>query len=91
MEYGVYKSQQPTKNKKALEQFLLPLEIISFSKNSTAIYGQIRSNLEKQGNIIGAMDMLIASQALALNLILVTNNVKEFARIPELVIENWVE
>ncbi len=46
---------------------------------------------EKEGKVIGSMDMLIASQALALDLILVINNVKEFARISKLVIENWVE
>lgn len=91
LEYGVYKSQQPDKNKLALEQFLLPLEIIPFDEKSTTIYGKIRTRLEKQGQVIGSMDMLIASQALALNLVLVTNNVKEFARIPELIIENWTE
>jgi len=91
LEYGVYKSQQINKNKSALEQFLLPLEIITFEQKSAAIYGRIRSNLEKQGRVMGSMDMLIAAQALALNFILVTNNVKEFARIPELVIENWTE
>lgn len=91
LEYGVYKSKQINKNKNALEQFLLPLKIIPFEQKSTAIYGQIRNNLEKEGKVIGSMDMLIASQALALDLILVTNNVKEFARISKLVIENWVE
>ena len=60
-------------------------------RKQTAIYGKIRTRLEKQGNIIGSMDLLIAAQALAHDLILVTNNVKEFSRISELTIENWAE
>ena len=51
---------------------------------------QLRSQLERQGIVIGSMDMLIASQAISLGLILITNNVREFSRIPDLVIENWI-
>lgn len=91
LEYGVYKSRHPEKNKDALQKFLLPLEIIPFDKKSTSIYGQIRTYLETEGNVIGAMDMLIASQALAFNLILITNNVREFARLPNIKIENWAD
>lgn len=91
LEYGVYKSQQIERNNKALQEFLLPLEIIPFDQKSTNIYGKIRARLEKQGKIIGGMDLLIASQALAFNLILVTNNVNEFERLSELMIENWAE
>ncbi|MGB6296643.1 MAG: type II toxin-antitoxin system VapC family toxin [Rivularia sp. (in: cyanobacteria)] len=91
LEYGVYKSQRQEKNKLALTQFLIPLEIVSFDEISTQLYGQIRAELEKKGTVIGAMDMLIASQAMSLGLTLVTNNIKEFSRIPGLVLENWVE
>ena len=91
LEYGVAKSQQQEKNRTALLQFLLPLEIVEFNQAPATIYGTIRSDLESRGLIIGAMDMLIASQALSLGVTLVTNNVREFSRIPTLPLENWVE
>ncbi|AUB40304.1 mvpA, tRNA [Nostoc flagelliforme CCNUN1] len=91
LEYGVAKSQQQQKNRTALLQFLLPLEIVEFNQASATIYGSIRSNLESRGLIIGAMDMLIASHALSLGVTLVTNNVREFSRIPTVLLENWVE
>ncbi len=90
LQYGVHKSARPTKNKEALEQFLLPLEIVEFDRAAANIYGEIRANLEKAGTPIGAMDMLIAAAAIANDLILVSNNIKEFTRIPELKLENWV-
>jgi tRNA(fMet)-specific endonuclease VapC len=91
LEYGVAKSQQQEKNRIALMQFLLPLEIVEFNQTSATIYGSIRSDLESKGLIIGAMDMLIASHSLSLGVTLVTNNVREFSRIPTLLLENWVE
>ena len=91
LEYGVAKSQQQEKNRTALLQFLLPLEIVEFNQASATIYGSIRSDLEIRGLIIGAMDMLIAAHALSLGVTLVTNNVREFSRIPTLLLENWVE
>src|SRR5919199_4004445 len=91
LEYGVAKSQQQEKNRTALLQFLLPLEIVEFNQAAATIYGTIRSDLESRGLIIGAMDMLIASHALSLGVTLITNNVREFSRIPTLPLENWVE
>jgi tRNA(fMet)-specific endonuclease VapC len=91
LEYGVAKSLQQEKNRAALLQFLLPLEIIEFNQGSATIYGSIRSDLESRGLVIGAMDMLIASHALSLGVTLVTNNVREFSRIPALSLENWAE
>ncbi|MEH2309822.1 type II toxin-antitoxin system tRNA(fMet)-specific endonuclease VapC [Nostoc sp.] len=91
LEYGVAKSQQQEKNRIALMQFLLPLEIVEFNQSSATIYGSIRSDLESRGLIIGAMDMLIAAHALSLGVTLVTNNVREFSRIPTPLLENWVE
>jgi tRNA(fMet)-specific endonuclease VapC len=91
LEYGVYKSQRQQQNQAALSQFLIPLEIIPFDASATQTYGRIRAELEQQGIVIGSMDMLIASQAISLGLILVTNNVREFSRIPGLVLENWVD
>ncbi|OUL23254.1 VapC toxin family PIN domain ribonuclease [Nostoc sp. RF31YmG] len=91
LEYGVAKSQQQEKNRTALLQFLLPLEIVDFKPAAATIYGSIRSDLESRGIIIGAMDMLIAAHALSLGVILVTNNIREFSRIPTLLLENWVD
>jgi tRNA(fMet)-specific endonuclease VapC len=91
LEYGVYKSQRQEQNAIALSQFLIPLEILPFDERATQTYGKIRAELESQGIVIGSMDMLIASQAISLDLILVTNNVRELSRIPGLVLENWVD
>ncbi len=90
LEYGAYKSNNVDKNRAALNQFLLPLEIVGFGTQATQTYGQIRASLSRQGLVIGSMDMLIAAQALSQNLILVTNNINEFQRIAGLQLENWV-
>lgn len=89
--YGVYKSKKFEENEMALRKFLLPFTIINFDKESAELYGNLRSELEGKGRPIGAMDMLIAAIALANNLILVTNNEKEFTRIKKLKIENWTK
>jgi tRNA(fMet)-specific endonuclease VapC len=91
LEYGVYKSQRQEQNRVALSQFLIPLEILPFDEQATQTYGRIRAELERQGIIIGSMDMLIASQTISLGLILVSNNIRELSRIPGLVLENWVD
>jgi tRNA(fMet)-specific endonuclease VapC len=89
LEYGVSKSNFPERNKLALIQFLTPFEILPFSETAAAIYGRIRSDLEKKGQIIGPYDLLIGAQALSEKLTLVTNNEREFQRIPGIAIENW--
>jgi tRNA(fMet)-specific endonuclease VapC len=83
LEFGVQKSQFPTKNQQALAQFLLPLEIVDFDRTAAATYG-------KQGTPIGSLDTLIAAHALSLQVTLITNNVKEFGRLPNLKLDNWV-
>jgi len=89
--YGVQKSQHREQNRIALEQFLLPLVVAPFDAYAATKYGALRAALEAQGTPIGALDMLIAAHALALNVILVTNNTKEFRRVSELEVVNWVE
>ena len=91
LQYGVHKSSQPDQNQQALDQFLLPLTSIPFDDQDAIAYGRIRSTLEAQGLPIGAIDTLIAAQAVRYNLTLVTNNVREFARIPNLAIEDWTK
>lgn len=89
--YGVAKSQNLAQNSLALEQFLLPLVIAAFDLRATQQYGMLRSWLEKKGQPIGNMDLLIAAHALSLDITLVTNNLREFGRIPHLRLENWAE
>ena len=88
--YGAFKSEHTEKNLKAIEGFLMPFEIVDYDAMASVEYGKIRAYLEKKGQVIGNMDMQIAGQALALNLVLVTNNTKEFMRVEELRLDNWV-
>jgi tRNA(fMet)-specific endonuclease VapC len=90
LEYGVAKSSKPDRNRDALDAFLAPLEILSFDGEAAYHYGQIRAFLEKEGKLIGAMDMLIGAHAVSASMTLVTNNMKEFSRIPGLRSENWL-
>ncbi|KAF0142189.1 MAG: twitching motility protein PilT [Stygiobacter sp. RIFOXYC12_FULL_38_8] len=89
--FGISKSTRPNENIIALEQFLLPLIQIDYTKTDAQVYGKIRAQLDREGKMIGAMDLLIASQAINRNLILVTNNEREFKRIDDLKVENWVD
>ena len=91
LEYGVEKSSNPEKNKIALIEFLSMLEIYNYDDRAAKEYGVIRAELEKKGLIIGALDMLIAAHAKSRDMILVTNNVREFGRVKGLLIENWVK
>ena len=90
LNYGASKSNLRKQNFKRLEEFLAPFEIIPYSQSASKYYGEIRSRLENQGNVIGPLDLLIAAHALSENLTLVTNNEKEFKRIKSLKVENWV-
>jgi len=90
LEFGVYNSSRQEQNQEALSQFVSPLEILPFDDRAAIQYGQVRAYLTLRGITIGAMDMLIAAQAKSLSLPLVTNNLKEFKRIPGLLLENWV-
>ncbi len=88
--YGAYKSQYVEKNLKAIENFLLPFEMLEYGYSAAKEYGNIRAYLEKKGQVIGGMDMQIAAHALALDMVLVTNNPKEFKRVSGLALDNWV-
>jgi tRNA(fMet)-specific endonuclease VapC len=88
LEYGVSKSSRPSRNREALELFVSPLEVASFDRRATAAYGKLRANLEKRGQPIGSMDLLIAAHALSLDVRLITRNVREFARVPGLRVED---
>ena len=89
--HGVEKSQAIEKNRLALALLLSNIEILNFDVNVAESYGKIRADLEKQGTPIGPLDMMIAGHAKSLNYTVVTNNTKEFNRVPGLKIENWAE
>ena len=91
LQYGIAKSINVEKNREALEKFLTPFEVLDFDQNAANCYGDIRAELERKGTQIGSLDMLIAAHARSLDVILVTNNEKEFVRIVDLKIENWVK
>ena len=86
---GVEKSGS-SRNRLALQKFLAPLDVIPFAEDSIWHYAQLRHQLQQQGTRIGNLDMLVAAHALALDTILISNNIREFARIPNLKLENWV-
>ena len=86
--FGVQKTGS-MRNKEALNLFLAPLIIVPFDAGCIWAYGTLQAQLEKLGQPIGALDTMIAAQALALDLPLVTNNQKEFSRVPGLKLENW--
>ena len=89
LEYGVAKSRRPATNRDALQQFISPLEVAAFDRDATAEYGRVRTLLEKRGQPIGSLDLLIAAHALSLNVRLITHNVRGFGKVPGLRIEDW--
>ena len=88
--YGVAKSRSAS-NKAALEMFLAPLERLPVDTHALWASGDLRANLERQGQPIGALDTMIAAHALSLDAPLVTHNTREFERVPGLRLENWVQ
>lgn len=90
LEFGVAKSSRLQQNNEALQAFVAPLEILPFDDRAACRYGEIRAHLKKKGQPIGSLDMLIAAHASSLALTLVTNNLREFKKIPGLNVESWV-
>ncbi len=91
LEYGIAKSLYPGKNRTALVGFLGSFEIIPFTDIDAEVFGSIRAFLSNNGIPIGPYDLQIAAQCISKDLILVTNNVNEFERVPNLKIENWTK
>jgi len=91
LRYGVAKSSHRDKNAKALDEFTIPLEVVPYDEAAAHVYGDIRASLEKAGTPIGSMDMLIAAHAVSLGIPLVTNNTREFIRIPSLNLIDWTD
>jgi tRNA(fMet)-specific endonuclease VapC len=89
--FGAAKSTDPQLNLLLLNNFCSPLSILPYDDAAGATYGPVRAYLESVGSPIGPLDTLIAAHALALGLILVTDNQREFRRVPGLTVENWTK
>ncbi|MBU3574747.1 tRNA(fMet)-specific endonuclease VapC [Polynucleobacter sp. UK-Mo-2m-Kol15] len=89
--YGAEKSANIDKNLEAIEEFISHLEVLPYDAKASQHYGQIKASLEKRGEIIGENDIHIAAHAISQGLILVTNNVREFQRVSNLALENWID
>jgi tRNA(fMet)-specific endonuclease VapC len=89
LELGISNSKYPEQNRLSLLEFLSIFTVLPFDDNDAIPYGKIKKGLKDEGRIIGPIDLLLAAQAISKDLILVTNNVKEFQRIKELKIEDW--
>ena len=90
LHYGAEKSARPIENLTAIEHFVARLEALPFDAKAAAHYGQIRAELERAGTPCGPHDMQIGGHARSEGLIVVTNNMREFQRMPGVRAENWV-
>lgn len=90
LEYGVARSQHVERNRVALDAFLNAIRLYSLEAAAGEHYGRIRAHLTAQGQLIGNNDMWIAAHALATGSTLVTHNMSEFSRVPELVVDDWM-
>ena len=88
--HGAEKSAKVSQNLEVIEEFSSLLEVLPYTGKASAHYGSIRSALEKAGQPIGVNDLHIAAHARSEGLVVVTNNVSEFSRVPGLMVENWV-
>ena len=87
--YGAEKSSQTERNISVIEGLAARLEVMPFDEKAAAHFGQLRAELAKAGKSIGPYDLMIAGHARALGLVLITNNLKEFQRVPGLRLDNW--
>jgi len=88
--YGAAKSERKQENRDRISQFLEPLEIVPFDEASALCYADIRSQTERKGTPVGPNDLVIAATVISQDGILITNNLREFQRISQLAIENWL-
>ena len=89
--YGVNKSQRKEQNLQAILKILSPFKVIDFDSRDAWTYGEIRADLERKGTPIGGNDLMIAAQAKRRNLIIITNNTKEYHRVTGLKVQDWTK
>lgn len=90
LELGVEKSAQKERNQLALAMLLTSLDVLPFDSPAAVEYGKIFAYLQRNGTPVGKMDILIGAHARSLGIPIITNNTKDFERIPGLILENWV-
>jgi len=90
LQHGTAKSARPEPARSALSEFLLVLEVAPFDEAACVRYGMVRAKLEAGGKPIGPLDTMIAAHALSLGVVLVTNSLREFRRVPGLTVEDWL-
>jgi len=90
LRHGAEKSQNSIEAHRKLDHFLSPISTLAFDEAAALVAAKIRASLQRQGRPIGDFDILIAAQALSLKMVLVSNNLREFSRVPNLKYENWV-
>jgi len=90
IEYGIAKSAKREHNQLVYEEIIKAFGVLMFNSQAARHYGELRFTLERKGTPIGSNDLLIAAQALAQGATLVTDNTREFSRIPDLLLENWL-
>lgn len=88
--FGIAASREKKRNEAALNDFLLYASVHEWPEEAAPIYGRLREQLRQKGTPIGANDLLIAAHALAMNVSLVTDNMREFERVSHLKLENWI-
>ena len=88
--YGAVKSKNPEATKDKIYAFISKINVADFGASDAVEYGNIRAYLTQKGELIGALDMLIAAQAVVNGFKLITNNIREFQRVPNIILENWV-
>ena len=91
LEYGAAKSSDPQRNRLALAEFMTPLRVVPYDDTVAPVYGRVRTELERVGTPIGPWDTMIAAHALSLGLTVVTDNEREFRRVPGLKVQNWAK
>ncbi|MEL7978017.1 type II toxin-antitoxin system VapC family toxin [Isoptericola sp. F-RaC21] len=90
LEFGIERSRDPVRNRQAVDELLSLVEIVPFETTAAMHAGRIRAVLAGRGTPIGPYDALIAGQARSLGMVVVTNNVREFSRVPGLEVEDWL-
>ena len=90
IEYGIAKSTRQEHNRRVFDKLLDGFQVVPFDAIAARLYGPIRARLERQGRLIGPYDLMIAAHARALDAVLVTDNVGEFTRVDDLVVDNWL-
>ena len=88
--FGLAKSARPDRERAGVESLLSSVSVLEFDRKAAEGYGMLRGYLERRGETIGQFDLLIAAHAVAANATLVTNNTREFSRVPTLALEDWL-